>query len=41
MLFRDHVVLKKDFKVGGLAEPLLMLAVQQLHTLHLALPYRT
>jgi hypothetical protein len=38
LLFRDHVVLKKDFKVGGLAESLRRLAMQQLRTLHLAMP---
>jgi hypothetical protein len=38
LLFRDHVVLKKDFKVGGLAELLRMLALQQQRTLHLPVP---
>jgi hypothetical protein len=36
LLFRDHVVLKKDFKVGGLAEALRTLAVQHQCTRHLA-----
>jgi hypothetical protein len=38
LLFRDHVVMKKDFKVGGLAEALRMLAVQQQRSPHSAVP---